>query len=80
MFLGKTLLRDYWQARLDATGARLFTNNGDGTFAHPVQSYPSGWDFSPNSSWPPITADFDGDYRTDYARLGDTQAYLFIGK
>ena len=65
-------------ARLGATYAHLFFSNGDGTFSNPIQYYPSGWDFGNPSNWEPITGDFNGDGKTDYARLGGTYTHLFF--
>ncbi len=72
---GKT---DY--ARLGATYAHIFLSKGDGTFSAPVQHYPPGWDFGQPSAWDAIVGDFDGDGKTDYARLGATYAHIFLSQ
>ncbi len=70
---GKT---DY--ARVGATYVHLFISNGDGSFSTPVYYYPNGWNFGTGDNWEVITGDFDGDGRTDFARLGIVYAHLFI--
>jgi hypothetical protein len=70
---GKT---DY--ARLGGTYSHFFLSNGNGTFSHPVHYYPKGWNFGNPSSWKTITGDFNGDGKSDYARLGGTYSHLFI--
>jgi hypothetical protein len=35
--------------------------------------------FGAPSPWTPIVGDFNGDGRADYARLGDTGAWIFFG-
>jgi hypothetical protein len=70
-------------ARLGATDAWLFFGNADGTFRRELQSYvddPVPLDFGLPSPWRPITGDFNGDGKTDYARLGATDAWLFFGR
>jgi hypothetical protein len=69
---GKT---DY--ARLGATGAWIFTVQPSGFFAQSFQVY-SGLNFGLPSQWEPITGDFDGDGRQDYARVGATGAWFFM--
>lgn len=69
---GKT---DY--ARLDATGAWIFPSTGVG-FTQLFQAY-DGLDFGLPSDWVAITADFNGDGKSDYARLGSTGAWIFSG-
>jgi hypothetical protein len=66
--------------RLDATGYWLFTSNGDGTFTPTANSYPAGPNFGalPNN-WQIIQGDFNGDGRTDFARLDATQLWVFLG-
>jgi RHS repeat-associated protein len=70
---GKT---DY--ARLGRSDSRIFLSRGDGTFDASVQNYPPGWDFGLPSNWQTITGDFNGDGLTDYARLGATDARVFL--
>jgi len=54
------------------------SSNGDGAFTTPVYSYP-GWDFGANPSyWQRITGDFNGDGKTDFARVGPTYAHIFL--
>ncbi|MBI3774410.1 MAG: VCBS repeat-containing protein [Gammaproteobacteria bacterium] len=72
---GKT---DY--ARVGDTSARIFISKGDGWFINLVQNYPLGWNFGFGVGWEPITGDFNGDGKTDYARLGANSAYIFISK
>ncbi|OJT17792.1 hypothetical protein BO221_43095 [Archangium sp. Cb G35] len=67
-------------ARVGGTYAHFFFSNGDGTFSNPVHYYPTGWDFGFNASWPTMVGDFNGDGRTDYARLGASYAHLFFSK
>ena len=69
-------MTDY--ARLGGTYRHFFISNGDGTFSNPVHHYPAGWDFGFSSPWKTITGDFNGDGRTDYARLGGTYGHFFI--
>ncbi len=71
---GKT---DY--ARIGSTGAWTYMSTGHGSFAQGFQAYPTGVSFGQPSSWQTITGDFNGDHKTDYARLGDTNAWIFLG-
>jgi hypothetical protein len=71
---GKT---DY--ARLGDTLARVFLGNASGMFTNQLQSYTMGESFGLPSPWQTITGDFNGDGKTDYARLGDTGAWLYFG-
>jgi hypothetical protein len=66
-------------ARLGGTGAWIFTAQAGGSFSQGFQVY-SGLDFGVPSTWEPITGDFDGDGRTDYARVGATGAWVFLSK
>ncbi|HEY2511646.1 MAG TPA: VCBS repeat-containing protein, partial [Polyangiaceae bacterium] len=61
------------EARLAQESAALTTVD----FTAVTQSYP-GLDFGVPSLWEPITGDFDGDKRTDYARLGSTGAWVYF--
>lgn len=67
-------------ARLADTGAWIFYGTSSvGWFTQVLQSYP-GLDFGPlPSSWEARTGDFDGDGRTDYARVGGTGAWIYYG-
>jgi hypothetical protein len=69
-------MTDY--ARLGDAGAWVFLASGGGSFTTSFQTYPS-LNFGLPSSWQPITGDFNGDGMTDYARLGDTEAWVFFG-
>ena len=71
---GKT---DY--VRLGDTSARVFLGNASGIFTNQIQSYTMGENFGLPSPWQTITGDFNGDGKTDYARLGDTGAWLYFG-
>jgi hypothetical protein len=70
-------ISDYLRA--NGTGAFLYFGNGNGTFTQGFQGYDAGLDFGTPSAWQTISGDFDGDHRTDYARLGDTGAFLYFG-
>jgi hypothetical protein len=66
-------------ARVGPTYAHIFISNGDGTFSTPVFSFPAGWNFGADPSyWQMITGDFDGDGKTDFARVGPTYAHVFL--
>lgn len=65
-------------ARLTGTGAFVFFGTTSGSFTQTFQTY-QGLDFGTPSSWKTITGDFNGDGRRDYARLGDTGAYIYSG-
>lgn len=67
-------------ARLGATQSHFFLSNGDGTFTLQTQNYPQGWDFGWSQAWAPLVGDFNGDGRSDYARLGDTKTNFFMSK
>src|SRR5678815_1723433 len=63
---------------LPAISLQWSSSNGGGAFTTPVYSYP-GWDFGANPSyWQRITGDFNGDGKTDFARLGPTYAHVFL--
>src|SRR5262249_10972786 len=64
--------------RVGGTNANFFFSNGDGTFSAPVPTYQNGWNFGLDGAWPNIVGDFNGDGRTDYARLGGTYAHFFF--
>jgi len=68
-------------ARLDSIGAWVFFGNADKTFTRQYQGYldQEPTHFGAPSAWTPITGDFNGDGRTDYARLGSTGAAVFMG-
>jgi hypothetical protein len=70
-------------ARVGATGAWVFLanpNSGNGGFNDPVFQDYDGLNFGdPATNWQTITGDFDGDGKTDYARLGDTGVWIFSG-
>jgi hypothetical protein len=53
--------------------------SGFTTFVESYVDESPALNFGLPSSWQPITGDFNGDGRTDYARLGDTGAWLFFG-
>lgn len=65
--------------RLGSTGAWLFYGNSQKTFTREFQDY-IDLDFGLPSNWQTITGDFNGDGRSDYARLGDTGAFFFYGE
>jgi hypothetical protein len=65
--------------RVGPTGAWLFRGSDACDFPGAFQSF-DGPPFDDSSKWQVITGDFNGDGRTDYARLGDTKAYLFSGR
>jgi len=66
-------------ARLGDTGAWISYGNADRSFSLAFQNY-DGLSFGIPSPWTPITGDFNGDGKTDYARLGDTGAWVFFGQ
>jgi len=71
-------IADY--GRLGDTGAWFFFGNGDGTFTRSFQVYQAPIiGFGLPSPWQPVTGDFNGDGKTDYARLGNTGAWVFFG-
>jgi hypothetical protein len=65
-------------ARLGATGAWMFNGQADGTFVKGFQTY-DGLDFGLPSSFQVVTGKFSAG-RTSYARLGGTQAFVFLHK
>src|SRR5262249_40513522 len=65
-------------ARIGSTGAWVYLSTGNGTFSQNFQSYPTGVTFGQPSSWQTIVGDFNGDGKTDYARLADTGSYVFF--
>jgi hypothetical protein len=65
-------------ARLGSDGAFVYTGNTNGTFTVTFQSYGPGRLFGLPSPWQAVTGDFDGDGHGDYARLGDTGAFVFL--
>ncbi len=68
--------KDY--ARLGATGAWVFFGNASRTFTTTFHAYP-GLNFGQPTTWQTATADFNGDGREDYARLGATGAWVYYG-
>jgi hypothetical protein len=68
-------------ARIGPTYAHFFLSKGNGTFDTPVYTYPPTWNFGPASgAWGIISGDFNGDGKTDFARLGPTYAHFFVSK
>lgn len=63
---------------LEGTKATFYFSNGDGTFTPTIQYYRAGWNFGAPSPFKTIVGDFNGDGKTDYARLGNTYAHMFI--
>jgi hypothetical protein len=68
-------------ARLGGTGSFIFYGGAGGSFTRVFQPYTAApaLDFGEASSWTPVTGDFNGDGRTDYARLGGPGAFVFLG-
>jgi hypothetical protein len=64
--------------RLGGTEARFFLSNGNGTFSNPIHFYPPSWNFGFDAAWPAIVGNFNGDLKTDYARLGGTYSHFFL--
>jgi len=64
-------------ARLGSTGAWLYHGRADGTFRREFQNY-NGRAFGEPSPFQVVTGDFRGTGRTSYARLGGTEAYVFL--
>ena len=65
-------------ARIGPTSAYTFLSNGDSTFAVIGWAYP-GQNFGTDLTyWQTITGDFDGDGRTDFARVGPTAVYVLF--
>jgi hypothetical protein len=68
--------------RVGPTGAWLFrglrdgSGFGDGSFK-PATGAP---DIDQPSPWQLVVGDFTGDGRADFARLGETKAYVFAGR
>jgi FG-GAP-like repeat len=65
-------------ARLGSTGAWVFSGNADRTFTRSFQTYPASMAFGLPSPFQVVTGDFNGHHRTSYARLGGTQAFVFL--
>jgi hypothetical protein len=82
----KTLVGDFNgdgktdHARLGATYAPFFLSTHNSNFSSPVHAYPPGWDFGFETAWPAIVGDFNGDGKTDYARLGGTYTHVFLSQ
>lgn len=62
--------------RIGGTGAWVFLGKTTGGFTQGFQAY-SGVNFGQPSTRTTITGDFNGDGITDYARLGDSNTYVF---
>lgn len=72
-------LTDY--ARLGDKTAWVFYSNGSGGYTAHFEVYEAPIiGFGLPSPWDTITGDFNGDGKTDYARLGNTGAWVFFGK
>jgi hypothetical protein len=57
----------------------MFLSNGDGTFTARLWTIPNGWNFG-NPSYPsymPVTGDFNGDGKTDFAMVGSSAVFVF---
>src|SRR5205814_2272834 len=65
-------------ARLHGTATTVWLSNGDGTFTSVSQFYPGGADYGTPSVWNVITGGFNGDGRTDYARLHGTATTVWL--
>jgi hypothetical protein len=65
-------------AILTATTSYFMLGNGDGSFSLSQFIYPNGWNFGnpPSTSYVPITGDFNGDGKVDFAFAGATTLYL----
>jgi hypothetical protein len=65
-----------------SSGTTLFMmmSNGDGTFTGSAFTYPNGWNFgSPiTDNYMPVTGDFNGDGKTDFAFAGTTAYYVML--
>ena len=57
-----------------------FLSNGDGTFTALLSRPPNNWDFGTpvTATWRPITGDFNGDGRTDFAMFAGTTIDTFL--
>jgi hypothetical protein len=65
-------------ARIGATGAWNYFGNTNKTFTQTFHEYP-GLSFGQPSSWQLGVGDWNGDGRTDYARIGNTGAWIYRG-
>jgi hypothetical protein len=67
-------------ARVGPTSVYVYLSTGDGAFSYAgTYVYPNGTNFGTNLSyWYTITGDFNGDGRTDFARVGALGVYVYM--
>jgi len=71
--------------RLGATQSRLYLSQGltgpnnQLVFSSKLQGYDASLNFGQHSTWKSFAADFKGDGKKDYARIGDSGAWVYYG-
>jgi hypothetical protein len=63
---------------VQGTASLFMLGNGDGSFSQSQYTYPNGWNFGtpPSANYVPITGDFNGDGKVDFAFAGAATLYM----
>jgi hypothetical protein len=65
-------------AFVSGTSITTFLSKGDGTFSNVAQTFTGSLGAPPTSAWTPISGDFNGDGKSDFAFAGGTTIFTFM--